>query len=338
MENNKLIDVWSNFSTDGIFKRLEDVGTLPWSEAIDARTLDIHYFMIHSGLKTAGGWIRKLIEQDLTENEIKTIMSQMIYDENLERWSKLWQNWTAQYNPINNYDMIEHESFEGEKEGENANNRSGSRSSATQETDATQESGTSQESETTQDIETTSNTTTQNSEEEMSGSENKSGSRDQNISESTNNYNEESQGIYGFNSSAASPTDKNLRGENGNRIGSENEVTTENNSNSASNSKEITEEQSGSKNDSITRQNNLSKQETLNRQHNLNNSEQETETLSGTNSESHVTERELTRSGNIGVTTSAQMIQENLELWKWNFFETIMNDVDMFLTVSVYDI
>lgn len=38
--------------------------------------------------------------------------------------------------------------------------------------------------------------------------------------------------------------------------------------------------------------------------------------------------RKLTRSGNIGVTTSQQMLQSEIELRQWKFYEMIMNDID----------
>lgn len=48
-------------------------------------------------------------------------------------------------------------------------------------------------------------------------------------------------------------------------------------------------------------------------------------------------ERTLTRSGNIGVTTSQQMIQSERELWLWNFFfEIVFPDIDEVLTLAIY--
>lgn len=38
--------------------------------------------------------------------------------------------------------------------------------------------------------------------------------------------------------------------------------------------------------------------------------------------------RKLTRSGNIGVTTSQQMLQSEIEIRQWKFYEMIMNDID----------
>ena len=44
------------------------------------------------------------------------------------------------------------------------------------------------------------------------------------------------------------------------------------------------------------------------------------------------------RSGNIGVTTTQKLIEEELELRKHNIYEMIMNDVDVVLCNAIYDI
>lgn len=54
-------------------------------------------------------------------------------------------------------------------------------------------------------------------------------------------------------------------------------------------------------------------------------------TLNGTNS------RTLTRSGNIGVTTTQQMIQQQRELLLWDYFyKVVFPDIDKILTLSIY--
>lgn len=47
-------------------------------------------------------------------------------------------------------------------------------------------------------------------------------------------------------------------------------------------------------------------------------------------------ERILTRSGNIGVTTSQQMIESEIELRKNNFIEIMFNDIDSVLALEIY--
>ena len=45
----------------------------------------------------------------------------------------------------------------------------------------------------------------------------------------------------------------------------------------------------------------------------------------------------LTRSGNIGVTTSQQMIESERSLWVWNFFRNVVfPDIDRVLTLQIY--
>lgn len=63
-----------------------------------------------------------------------------------------------------------------------------------------------------------------------------------------------------------------------------------------------------------------------------------TPNLENTRTDNLVEENELTRSGNIGVTTSAQMIEENIRLWIWKFFDSVFKDIDRVLTIGVYEV
>ncbi len=56
------------------------------------------------------------------------------------------------------------------------------------------------------------------------------------------------------------------------------------------------------------------------------------ETHTGNNTQ----DRTLTRHGNIGVTTSQQMLQSEIELWQWNFFQGVFKDIDTMLTIQTY--
>lgn len=58
-----------------------------------------------------------------------------------------------------------------------------------------------------------------------------------------------------------------------------------------------------------------------------------TETKTFTNRK---TERELTRSGNIGVTTSQQMLQSSIELARWNFWLQVFEDLDATFCLDCY--
>lgn len=43
------------------------------------------------------------------------------------------------------------------------------------------------------------------------------------------------------------------------------------------------------------------------------------------------------RIGNIGVTTNQKLINEERELWVWNYFEQVFKDIDKELTLAVFD-
>lgn len=45
---------------------------------------------------------------------------------------------------------------------------------------------------------------------------------------------------------------------------------------------------------------------------------------------------ELTRSGNIGVTTSQQMLQSEIDLWQYDFFKIVYADIDKVLCLDCY--
>lgn len=68
------------------------------------------------------------------------------------------------------------------------------------------------------------------------------------------------------------------------------------------------------------------------------NIETNTQSQTGYRQETETGTRTLTRSGNIGVTTSQQMIESEIALWQWNFFEMIFKDVDTILTSPKYNI
>lgn len=44
-----------------------------------------------------------------------------------------------------------------------------------------------------------------------------------------------------------------------------------------------------------------------------------------------------TRVGNVGQNSYQELMRQEFELWKWNFFTRVFEDVDRFLTLSVYD-
>ena len=112
--------------TSGIFAAL-DLLTMPWSEDQGALPLDIVYTEEHSGEK----WCAPIIINRLnTDGElpaagmatIATCLKAMYYS----KWSALWELVNAEYNPIENYNMVEDGTSQMKKTGTDTNLKTGS--------------------------------------------------------------------------------------------------------------------------------------------------------------------------------------------------------------------
>lgn len=61
-----------------------------------------------------------------------------------------------------------------------------------------------------------------------------------------------------------------------------------------------------------------------------------TDTETGTDTTAGENTRRLTRTGNIGTNTFQNLIQQERDLWMYNFFEQVFKDVDSVLTIPIY--
>lgn len=264
---NEVFDDW--LTGDGIFHYLQAFEMIPWYDKNISDILDIAYHGDH-GDRIISPLVRKLLN---TDNELTTANKQklasVIYNLFIDQWSHKWNLLLAEYNPISNYDMTEHEEYDGS----NGNTHTDTGTLGT--------------------VGSKTNT----------GTVGDSGSKITTGSIGDSGSNSGSASVYGFNSDTAVDTDENE--------GSTSNTRTYNN---------LTET------DSNTRTDNLSESTSGTETHNL------TNTDAGTNEY----ERSLTRSGNIGVTTTQQMMQSEIELWQWNFYRAVFKDIDSVLTLKIY--
>ncbi len=110
--------------------------------------------------------------------------------------------------------------------------------------------------------------------------------------------------LWGFNSSTSVPSDM-----------ADGSATSENTS-----TRDLTETETGT--DTTDRTNT----DTYNRSY----TETGTDTTAGTSS------RKLTRTGNIGTNTFQNLIQQERNIWMYDFFEQVFKDVDSVLTIPIY--
>ena len=231
MTLTKISDVFDDWITgDGIFTDLNEFD-VPWKtgEETDAdliKNLNMAYHGSHSGDKNISPIVHKFLTSE--DDETRAKLAGIIYTMFGDKWSKLWDAFNTEYNPIENYSMTEHE------ERDDVTTREGS------------------------DTLTMTGTDT----DVLSGS-------------------------------------------------TENEV-------SAFNSSDYSDNTQNTQDSTNTETRNMTDTTT----------HDTTDTLDG--------ERTLTRSGNIGVTTSQQMLQSEIELRKWLYFNSVFNDIDTILTLSIY--
>lgn len=61
-----------------------------------------------------------------------------------------------------------------------------------------------------------------------------------------------------------------------------------------------------------------------------------TDTETGTDTTAGTSSRKLTRTGNIGTNTFQNLIQQERNIWMYDFFEQVFKDVDSVLTIPIY--
>lgn len=221
----RLIDLFPGWQ-NGVFFTLMSLSyqsDMPWLTSEVATDLDFNYFGGNSGDKIPSPLVDRLLSDGTLSQSNIAYLVRLTHNRFHRQWNRLWNVYSVEYNPINNYDMTEEET-----------------------PNLTRTRTISNES----DFTVTTDTDAQ-----------------------TN--------IYAFNSSSETP-----------------QGTADGNS---------TVNTKGSKDDNYT---------------------EDVTSDTGT--------RTLTRSGNIGVTTSQQMIQSEIELWKWDFYKQIFADLDKILTIPIY--
>lgn len=271
MEIKRVNEVFPNWLENGIFGVLNTFD-VPWKDTVNPIELDIAYHGGHSGNKIISPLVDNLVAGGELSDASRTLLASSMLAVYGRNWGKLWDTLSFDYNPIENYSMIETEEITGQST-----------------------SNTTLEETENNDV---VNTINSNSNATDTGTINKS--TDNETTSTNNNANN----VYGFNSSEP--------------VGADNQIGTTTAHTDAL--------------DTETR--NLTATNETNETGSVETTRQ-ADTIT-TNSGTTTNNKTLTRSGNIGVTTSQQMIESERELWNWYFFDVIFRDIDKMLTLSIY--
>lgn len=299
----QVFDYWGDGT--GIFAGLEAY-QVPWNTLNIADVLDDTYFANISGEKLISPMVRKLKSGDtLTSQEVGKL-AKIAYNLYHTKWTKEWNTMSLEYDPIENYSMVEEMADDttttdyghvNTREDDTTHGKTGTETHVLDLTD---------------EIEHDTEHTKTGTETLEKGT---TDTRTLDLTDSTTTT------TYGFNSSSA----VNSGGETVTHTGTDTLVRTGDDETTYN----TTEADSGTDTTTHTGSDTLTYDTS------------DTDTGSVTNTESgrdtHIRNYTLTRSGNIGVTTSQQMIESERALWDWDYFYSIVfPDVDKVLTLGVY--
>lgn len=310
----KLNDVYPNWRLGGgVFSLMAEYDP-PWEDDVEGNEeiLDYIYHSGVSGGKTISPFTRNMISGDTPTLEEQVMLCRaalMIFGPN---WAKEYATLSAEYNPIENYNMVEDETPAETTETETPAETTRTIIPAeTTDTDSPAET-----TETVTPAETTKTTTPAAVTHTTKPAE-------------TTDTADRTDGIFGFNNSTAlSDPANDSKGKNVRTVqtagtdvlsvqtsGSEAETTQE------PETRVIEVDAAGSV--SHTTQTPGTDALTVDHDRKL---VRKTDTA-----------RHLTRSGNIGVTSSQQLLQSERDLWIWNFFrDVVFPDLDSVLVLGIY--
>lgn len=272
----KLIDLYPDWMTNGIFKQLEAYN-VPWKDYIDGTTLDLDYFGNRSGSKIISSLLEKMNVDGVLDADKQNKIAELCYKKYGYSWEKVWTAVISEYNPIENYKMERTETGTEKitdnetQNGSNTTNENGSDTSTNSGSIKNVQGGSNTE-------EGTASTTTDTSND-----------------------------VYGYDSTNGVPETKSHTAQNGNNSNTINFGATEESTDTRSNTLTKT-------NESEVKSNN---------------------TRNGTQDKNN--SLTITQSGNIGVTTSQQMVESEIKLrFDYKIFDLIFQDVDKILTLNIF--
>lgn len=321
---NEVFKTW--LSGGGIFTALQEYD-VPWRDKNIQNYLNLQYHGNHSGNK----YISPLVDTVLGDAEYLTpastaVLAGVVFALNETNWAKQWATLTAQYDPIENYSMTE------QMTNDTNVTTYGKRDTMTDDLTHTK-TGTEQVAPLTSELTTdnlssarTVNLTdgnTKNLTEQRTA--NLEDERTANLSDTT------SVSRYGFNSAVGVPADETTETHTGT------DTTTHTGTDTTTHTGTDNTTHTGTDTTANTGTRTVARSGTDTTTYNT--TDRDTGTRGNVSSGSDQTVRNytLTRSGNIGVTTSQMMLQSERDLWVWNFFiDVVFPSIDKVIALSIY--
>lgn len=320
---------------EGILTVLTTTKDVPWKNTVVGQVLDDDYYGNHSGDRELSGLAEKLLNSD---NELSSTalqrLANVIFAKYGDNWKRAWDALQEEYDPLHNYDGTEHyeeentEGYTKHNTGTETNQGTNTGTVGIQGTDTGTQRNV-KDNTGTVDVSGTNTGTVADS-----GSKNNTGT--QTNAKSNSGTQKVDKGIYGFDSSGASNSDTETRTDNLSENNTRTDNLAESNTNTRTDNLAHSETTTNNLSEDSTRTDNLAHAET--RTDNLSNSNTRTDNLTESNEGNGTKEYTLTKGGNLGVTTSQQMLEsEILFRKKYNFFDSIVfPNIDDVLCAKYY--
>ncbi len=323
---------------------------VPWKNNNYSVPNDMDYVYNHSATRLISRMVFILLNtnEKLTQNAID-ILAETIYKMYSRKWNKLYETFNLQYNPLENYDMTEEmtddttERTYGHTTTRTDNlthRKTGTETTADDTTVTRTDNLTHHKTGTETTVDDTTVTRTDNLTHSKTGTET---TVDDNETIRTDNLKSvKLSDVQGFNSIEYQPSNKEdltNTGTQRNETDATRTIThnttdtdTGTETNVTDGEKTITHNTTDA--DTGTETNVTDGEQTLT--HNTTDNDTGTQTHAESGKDTDVRNYTLTRHGNIGVTTSQQMIESERNLWEFYFTKTVYADIDRVLTIDYY--
>lgn len=344
----------------GVFTYLKRYSNCQWLTSYDdAYKLDMYYHGVRSGNKIASDMLEILANTKYTAGNYSLFqaVAELLAVKYETNWNKLYNTTKLTYNPINNYDMTEESTDTTDATRTPNLSRENTRTPNVTKTTSSEVTTSDNDTTTrTPDLtETDSETRTPDLTQDVSATRTPNLTEETDSTRTPNTTSTETikghitgvdNKVFGYNSTTAVPDGTSTTTENGTTTTAESGTET-NKGSTKTTGTDVTDTvttQTGT--ETIERTNattgtektesSRSGSNSMNITESESGSEVTVETESGTDNTNTTFKHKLTRSGNIGVTTSQQMIQSERELWIWNFIEQVCKDIDSVLTCNIW--
>lgn len=302
MQNNTLISYFPNYlTTEALFTKMSTLGA-PWSSEV-GQDMDEAYFTMYSGIKAASEFVRLHLDQNTNLANSLTI-ARIILGIHGQTWSRLWDAYTTEYLPLDDYNISETSALTKYSTRDISRNNN-----LTSTVDGTEHQASEQDGTQNTDGETTGTSTTTDN-----------GTTSVQHGHTIARTGEIDDYVYSFNSAEKVPTDV--------KIESSTDINSGTDTTNTSNTS--TTEMSGTNIVGVTDH----REGTLDITTKDIRSDKTVEDVLDSNEGKEDITR--TKKGFTGQRSKQELLQQEFELWRWNFFTRVFEDVDRFLTLSVY--